>query len=355
MYRGLFAFVLLLILQSSLSCKKGDTAPVTPVVVVDSFQLVQTSGLTYVAKGDSIFKGGMNGSWRGVNALHTFGVGNAAEYRALDDWKVKIVREFIGNLREQPITGAVVFTSIGQYLHPLQTVVDSNRAHGLITILCPFGWVDFNKTTYEFTGLNPSQQVFYAEYKSKMQLLAEQFKNQPDVWIEIWNEPYRWDNGNNYSHELWFSDVMDMTRNLRLVSGFTNIILVPGNEQGQSENAILAKGADLLKYRNNIVFDLHAYEQWLLNSTIAQVENRIKTLRTNHFPILFGETSVVNVSGLMPISPFLDVVKRENISTMAWVWKRDSTDQHALMGASGAPNNTNNNNWGDTFKQFLSN
>ena len=40
--------------------------------------------------------------YKGVNALHTYGLGNA---ELMDRWNIEIVREFIGNLREQPISG----------------------------------------------------------------------------------------------------------------------------------------------------------------------------------------------------------------------------------------------------------
>lgn len=58
-----------------------------------------------------------------------------------------------------------------------------------------------------------------------------------------------------------------MVDNLRSVEGFNNIIVVPGNEQEQSEVAILEQGNNSLPNRKNIVFDIHAYEKWLINST----------------------------------------------------------------------------------------
>lgn len=88
-------------------------------------------------------------------------------------------------------------------MHPLQQIVDSHRAHGRITILCPFGWVNDQGEQVLFSGLNPKEQAFFEAYKLKMKALAEHFKNQPDVWIEVWNEPFHWNNENNYSDKLW--------------------------------------------------------------------------------------------------------------------------------------------------------
>ncbi len=277
----LFALTLLV------SCSKiTDTVTTTPTTVVDSTlvpvdNLINIIGLTYAVKDAAILKTGtptfLGG---GANAFHTFGLGDTADANALTNWNVKIVREFIGNLRENPLTGTyAIQSSTGAWLQPLQNVVNANSANGKITILCPFGWVDTNKNTYTFSGLNPSAQSFYAEYKTKMKLMAQQFKGQSDVWIEIWNEPYSWNNTNGYTDALWLKDVTDMVNNLRSVSGFTNIILVPGNGQGQLEDAINNKGKTLLQTNNNIVFDLHGYEKWMIGTTTASITTRLQTLK----------------------------------------------------------------------------
>ena len=205
-------------------------------------------------EGTQILKENLPVFYKGVNALQTYGLGNP---ELMDRWNIEIVREFIGNLREQPISGGAIQGSDAVWYHPLQSIVDQNRAHGKITILCPFGWVNENGERSLLTGLNPLEQSFYPAYKVKMQAIAQHFLDQPDVWIEVWNEPFHWNNQNNYSHELWLTSMEDMVDNLR-ESGFDNIILVPGNEQGQSERAILAKGQDLMVNRPNLLFDLHA-------------------------------------------------------------------------------------------------
>ena len=64
-----------------------------------------------------------------------------------------------------------------------------------------------------------------------MRALAEQFKNQSDVWLEVWNEPYTYDNSGGYSNATWLKDAIEMVENLRSVEGFDNIIVVPGNGQ----------------------------------------------------------------------------------------------------------------------------
>jgi mannan endo-1,4-beta-mannosidase len=284
--------------------------------------------------------------------MHVFGLGN--DYSVTANWNVKIMREFIGNLRQSPIAGQWAIQDVkGSWLHPLQSIVNLNRANGIITVFCPFGWIDTAGITTEFTGKNPRQQSFYSDYKNRMQLIAQQFKNQPDVWIEVWNEPYRWDNSNGYNHSLWLSDMIDMVGNLRDVAGFNNIIVVPGNGQGQLEDAILSEGSNLLKRFSNIVFDLHAYEKWMIGTTESSITARLQALLNMKFALMFGECGVINSSGLMSYSAFLSSVKQLLIPTMAWLWKYSTTDQNALLASASAPNDNNNNNWGTGYKTFM--
>ena len=312
----------------------------------------ESKDLQYKVIDNTIIRNGKPFIANGVNTLNSFGIANQD---LIKPWNITIVREFIGNLREQPISGGAIQDAQGFYLHSLQSIVDANIANNLVTILCPFGWVDNLGKQTLFTGLNPKEQPFYDSYKIKMKAIAKHFKNQPDVWLEVWNEPYHFNNDNGYTHDLWLSDQTDMIDNLRAVEGFNNIIVVPGNEQGQSETVILEKGAALLAHHSNIVFDLHAYEKWLLNNTSATIQSRITLLHTSGFAILFGEIGVINASGLMSVTDFLSVAKRSQTITLAWLFNRNTNDQNALLTDEGAENNTNNNNWGTTFKSFLAN
>ncbi len=290
--------------------------------------------------------------YKGVNTLQTYGLGNPVLMYA---WNIQIIREFIGNLREQPIDGNAIQASDGVWYHPLQKIVNQNRANNKITILCPFGWVNNVGQRNLFTGLNPSSQPLYEEYKVKMKTIAEHFKNQPDVWIEVWNEPYHWNNENEYTNDLWLKDMKDMVDNLRWVKGFQNIILVPGNEQGQSENAIIAKGKELLQGRYNLLFDLHAYEKWLLNTSEDELISKIENIKNKDFAFIIGEVGVQNIGELMPVQHFLNAASITNVSVLAWLWNQNSQDNNALLTDDGLPNGTTSNNfWGTKYKYFLS-
>lgn len=312
-----------------------------------------TEDFIFSIENSNLLRNGSKVSYKGVNALQTFGLVDPEE---MDTWKIEIVREFIGNLGEQPIDGAAIQGSDGVWYHPLQAIVDRNRAHNRITIFCPFGWVYPDGNQLLFTGLNPSQQDFYDSYASKMQQIAKHFKNQSDVWIEVWNEPYHWNNQNNYSHDLWLSDMEEMVDNLRTIEGFQNIILVPGNEQGQSEEVILERGAELLNQRFNLLFDIHAYKKWLMNTSKDQIKARIQKLNEKGFSIIFGEVGVQNVETIMPVKHFLEAVEDTKTSTLAWLWSKNSTYNNSLMDDYGHPNSHEDNNfWGETFKDYLHN
>ena len=287
---------------------------------------------------------------KGVNALHTFG---ADTDELMASRGVEIVREFVGNLREQPLEGFAIQDSYGDWLHPIDALVAQHRAAGRVIMLCPFGWVDSSGQQRLLTGLHPSEQAFYPEYRERLRAMAAHFAGADDVWIEVWNEPYRWNDSNGYTHGEWYDDMHTLVGDLRAIPGFDNIIVVPGNSQGQSEAALLARGADLQAAYDGLLFDLHAYEQWLLDQSEAQVRVRMQNLRDAGLPVIFGEVGVINASGLMPVAPFLAAAQAERASVIAWLWKRDGTDQNALLDTNGNPNDASNLAWGSTYLDFL--
>lgn len=278
----------------------------------------------------------------GANAFHVFSaVGND-----MNSWKLDISREFIGNVEQQPLTGNVIQDNNGSYLYPVQTIIDSNRANNRITIICPFGWDGTSSTI--FSGLMPAQTSWWADFKNKLQQWAIQFANQPDVWIEVWNEPYRYDRSDGYTDDIWMSNMNTMVNIIRN-AGNNNIILVPCSEQGQDESVLNNKGVAFLSGKTNILFDIHAYEKWLLLPD-AQTGSRLQALYQNNLPVIFGETAPINAGTLMDPHDFLDSAYVHGLSICAWVWKYDSTDADALLTNLGEPNNHNNNNWGSTFQ-----
>jgi mannan endo-1,4-beta-mannosidase len=299
---------------------------------------------TLAISGATITQNGRPVTFAGANVLHVYG-GNSD---AMPAWRVGIAREFIRNLKDQPVTGGAVYSVANKaYFHSLRSIVTDNRRNGLVTVLCPFGW-----DTLEVLGLNPSAQPFYTEFKSRMRAIATEFRDEPDVWLEVWNEPYWWQGGRGFTEALWLSDMQDMVDNIR-ATGNRNIVLVPGGETGQSERAILNQGPQLLAGRSNILFDLHAYEQWLLGASQASISARIRALHAVGAAVIFGETAPFNSGVQMDVRPLLDAAVAERVGVMAWLWKDDETDRASLRTAGGLPNDAGNGAWGTTFRAYL--
>jgi mannan endo-1,4-beta-mannosidase len=321
------SFVITLII---FSCKK-ESQTVEPTYT-DQFTIVKSKIYNYNKPVQLI----------GSNAFHVFGAGGSDMNR----WTIDIAREFVGNMSEAPLAGFPIRDANGSYMHSLQAVVDSNRVSKRITIICPFGW-NGNDSTY-FTGKLPAKTYWWYDFKIRLKQWATQFKNQPDVWIEVWNEPYRFDRADGYTDDIWMSNMNELVEVIRSV-GNNNIILIPCAEQGQDESVLNNKGALFLSGKKNILFDIHAYEKWLLVSS-SDLSNRLERLNKNNIPFIFGETAPLNAGVLMDTKPFLDTVYNRGLSVCAWVWKYDENDRDALLTSTKLPNDNNNNNWGTTFR-----
>jgi mannan endo-1,4-beta-mannosidase len=280
----------------------------------------------------------------GANAFNVFGPGGID----MKDWNIDISREFIGNAKETPITGGAIKDGNGAYLYALQTLADSNRKYNRVTVFCGFGWDGSSNTL--FTGTRPTQTHWWNEYKTILRQWAIQFKDQPDVWLETWNEPYRYDRADGYTDNIWMNDMNELVSIIRN-AGNNNIILVPCAEQGQDESVLINKGASFLTGKQNILFDIHAYEKWLLDAN-KNIGMRLTLLQQTKLPLIFGETAPLNAGVLMNPQPFLDSIYSRGISVCAWTWKYATNDKDALLNDTGQPNNNGNNNWGSTYRDL---
>lgn len=312
------------------SCQKEES-----VANSNSGYQITNSNISYNSKNIQLI---------GANTFHVFGAGSAD----MNSWNLDIAREFIGNIKETPLTGNPIQDSHGAYLYSIQNIVNENRKQNKISWICAFGW-DGNPSTL-FTGKSPATTFWWEDYKAKLRLWAIQFKDQNDVWIEVWNEPYRYDRADGYTDAIWLQNMNELTEIIR-ATGNKNMVVIPCAEQGQDESVLLNKGNAFLAGKSNILFDIHAYEKWLLDSS-TNINSRLDALNRFNIPIIFGETAPMNAGVLMNPEPFLNLIYDKGISVCAWVWKKDESDQDALMTQNGLPNNINNNNWGTTFKNL---
>lgn len=316
-----------------LSCKKSNSvAPIQQTL--------------YHINGTSIQKASTPLQLIGANAFHVFGSGGSD----MNAWNLDMAREFIGNIKETPLSGNPIKDAKGAYLYSLQNIVDSNRANNRISILCAFGWDGTSNTL--FTGTRPTQTSWWIDFKSSLQQWAIQFKDQPDVWLEVWNEPYRYDRTDGYTDDIWMSDLNELITIVRNV-GNNNIVLIPCAEQGQDESVLINKGTAFLQGKTNVLFDVHAYEKWLLD-TDSNIALRLANLKQHNLPVLIGEIAPMNAGILMNPQTMLNAAYSQRLSVCAWAWKMQTTDQDALLNDAALPNNTNNNNWGTLYKNFAS-
>ncbi len=335
--KKIILFIFLLAFQIFISCSKSENVN-NPI-----------SQVGYTISGTNILNTGKPIQLIGANAFHSFGA-SSTNNDDMKSWNLDITREFIGNIKENPITGDPIQDSNGSWLHSLQKIVDGNRLNNRITILCAFGWNGTSETL--FTGKMPAKTAWFTDYKTRLQSWANQFKNQSDVWIEVWNEPYRYDRTDEYTDAIWMNDMNEMTAIIRN-TGNKNIILIPCAEQGQDESVLINKGSSFLSNKTNILFDIHAYEKWLLDSNTS-ISSRLDNLQTHNLPVIFGETAPMNSGALMNPEYFLNELYNRGKSICAWTWKYDENDKDALLTLAGLPNNTNNNNWGTTFRNLSS-
>jgi mannan endo-1,4-beta-mannosidase len=263
------ATFILLTFSLFISCKKKSQTDIHPVYTDQ-----------YTIAGNKIYNYNNPVQLMGANAFHIFSAGSSD----MNSWKIDIVREFVGNVKEARLTGNVFVDANGAYLHSLQAMVDSNRLNKRISVLCPFKWDGLAAT--DFTGKMPALTFWWADFKTKLQQWATHFKYQPDVWLELWNEPYRFDRADGYNDNIWISNMNELTSIIRN-TGNKNVIVVPCAEQGQDESVLINTGVEFLNGKTNILFDIHAYEKWLLVSNTT-MGNRLQQLQQLKLPVIFG-------------------------------------------------------------------
>lgn len=299
---------------------------------------------TYTVSGKNILKNGTPTVWAGTNALHQNG-GSSSE---MAGWNIGIVREVVNAVNETPVGYGYVQGSAGTPLHGLQNIVDDNRANGKITVLCPFAWNDGGA---QFAGTDPRTgwpAAQWTAFQSKIKEWATQFKNQPDVWIETWNEPYPTDNDPD-----WYYDQKILVDAIRS-TGNANIIVVPGCDWGASESVIVANGQSLLNSQSNknIVFDLHAYD-WTWDWQ-SQNEARIQSVWDKNLALMIGEIGP-GVGGGYIVNPamVLNAALSKRVTTLTWYWNKKDADANALFNQAGNPNNSGNYGWYNMSRSFF--
>jgi hypothetical protein len=286
---------------------------------------------SFSIRGTNILCSGTNWVGGGVDAFDQNGTAN--KYND----PIKIIREVVQDLSECPIysSQATISNALG-WLHPLQDVVNANRSIGAVTILCPFGW-DTNANQI-LSGLTPSACSFYPQFKQRLAAMAQAFTNQPDVWIDVWNEPYNWQNI-GFTETQWLSDMNDLYTAIRQ-AGCTNIVLIPGQADDGQETVLLDQSS-FLTGKSNVLACIHAYNGWTTN-TETTVKSRIQSIHNAGWALIFSE---IGRDSELDCTRVFDASVEDQITSLAWSW---SASDGSSLQSGGVPTV-----WGDQFLPYL--
>jgi len=129
--------------------------------------------------------------------------------------------------------------------------------------------------------------------------LAIQYKDNPYVWFELFNEPLEEGSGNKTPIPHW-RDIHDEVAGAIRAAGSENIIVMNASHFGQdryrnevggfrpSESSILTFGPDLRNKYGNLVFDVHIYSRWM--EANEGLQEYFDAVHNAGLAILVGET-----------------------------------------------------------------
>lgn len=167
--------------------------------------------------------------------------------------------------------------------------------------------------------------------------LAKTYKNNPYVWINVQNEP----GGNRLEREKWLHVHREIIKVVRDEAKADNIIVCDGSAFGQDvgelstgpvreeKSAILSYGKDLLSFGGksykNIVFSVHAYEQWSQGTpeqNRAKMEDFIERAQAEGLALLIGEYGTqrgehLTWNGTVGV---IAAAQKKEIGRIVWSW-----------------------------------
>lgn len=284
------------------------------------FLKILSAQQNYSTSGGDILKNGNIWHGRGANCITP---GGSLPVTIYTDLKADLVR---------------IPIDVNKSIHTnseLNGYVDQARKYDAAVILCPF-WYDnkdlggsINWDAAQLLGNNPSSDERYEIVKNRMREIATLFKDEMDVFLELWNEPYYWDNSHGYSDSLWESDARDMIENIRS-TGAKNITVVQGNATGQGITTILNKGQNLINDYSNIVFDVHMYENGWELSTSA-IEKKIKQVR-DIGPMIIGEMAAGNhFQQKNNWDEIIEAARNTQTSLTYWLYGKEWSDREEAI------------------------
>jgi len=261
----------------------------------------------YSVEGSEILKNGLSWEFVGADNMAVFSI--PYNYSTQQSQGMDISRECI----DMKLTSDAT----------LQNMVTSARSKGQVLILSGF-WYDNDafsggKTSYpgcQLLGANPQADSRWTAVMKRWKEIASLpfIKDQTDVWINPWNEPYSWEGLDGYTNAMWENDSKAMVDNIRS-SGANNIIALNGSHMGQGHDVIIERGKNVLQGRSNIIFDIHAYGRW--DVPVTTIKSRFKALHAAGNPFIIGEFAA---NGDYAYQSIMDACRAEKVSLLGWLW-----------------------------------
>jgi mannan endo-1,4-beta-mannosidase len=262
----------------------------------------------YSIKDSLILKNGVQWEFNGTDNMAVFGL--PYDYSAQVNQGMDIVRECID----------LKITSDAN----LESLVSNARSKNLVIILAGM-WYDNDAfstgtTPYpdcQLLGVNPQEDLRWNAVMTRWQEIANLpfIKNNSDVWLNLWNEPYYWDGSHGYTDDMWEADAKAMIDSIRN-TGASNIIVIEGSHTGQGHEVIVNRGKNVRQGQTNILFDIHAYNaKWNISKT--NIQSRFQQIRNAGNAFIVGEFAN---NGDEVWQPVIDACRAEKVSLLAWLW-----------------------------------
>jgi hypothetical protein len=175
--------------------------------------------------------------------------------------------------------------------------------------------------------------------KSWWTMLANEYKGNPYVWFDMYNEP----NTDKASWAASFQAIINAIRG----TGNTSPIIASGNYWGQDSNSWScntvsdANSAILTSTLNdptgNLVYSIHTYDQWM--QCQSKLDNYLDRVLAQGKAILIGEYGIHNKNPVIPAEDYtLAATQARKIGRIQWAfWGGDSNDM-TTGGNGGAQN-----------------
>lgn len=176
--------------------------------------------------------------------------------------------------------------------------------------------------------------------KSWFQMLANEYKNNPYVWFDMYNEP-------KTDKTSWTNAFQTIINTIR-ATGNNNIIVASGNYWGQDANnwecknisdansAILT--STLSDPAGNLVYSIHTYDQW--TQCQSKLDNYLDRVIAQKKCIIMGEYGVYNNSDVTPaVTHTLNSTQVRGVGRIQWAfWGGDNND--LIAGGNGGGQNS---------------